>query len=179
MTFDDELDGVYRPTSRLHRWLETGSSPWFDDVRTPEREGLAVIMIAAMRRALEVADGARWGDIHITESNHALSSVAPLNLALRLSVRPDGRGGSPYTVNVAGFSENVPPYHNTHAASLRFVVDMASPELGAMIITTGQSGHPVSRHYRDQVQAWWNGLLATVPLSGSNVRSSSVLSLVP
>ena len=179
MTFDDELDGVYRPTSRLHRWLQTGSSPWFDDVRTPQREGLAVIMVAAMRRTLEVADGMRWGDVHITESDHAMSSVAPLNLALRLSVRPAGRGGSPYTVNVAGFSENLPPFHNTHAASLRFVVDLAEPERGAMIITTGQSGHPVSRHYRDQVSAWWAGLLAPLPLSSGAVRSASVLRLVP
>lgn len=33
-----------------------------------------------------------------------------------------------------------------------------------MIITTGQSGNPVSRHYRDQRPLWWSGQLRMVPL---------------
>ena len=179
LTFDDELGGVYRPTSRLHQWLRAGASPWFDDVRTPEREDLAAVSLAAMRRAIELADGKRWGDVHRTASRHALGSVAPLDVVLRLSVQPKGRGGSPYTVNVAGFGENAPPFLNTHAASLRQVVDLAAPEEGALILTTGQSGNPVSGHYRDQVKPWWQGLLVTVPLSRERVARAETLELIP
>ncbi len=177
LTFEDELQGAYAPSGPLQAWLRAGASPWFDDGRTPEREDLAAISLRAMREALPDAER-RWGEVHQTLGEHVLGGVPVLARLLRLNVGPSPRGGSLYTVNVADFGLR-PPFVNVHAASLRQVVDLADPELGGLILTTGQAGHPLSRHYRDQVAAWWDGRLAAVPLSAARVRARAVLRLVP
>jgi penicillin amidase len=177
VTFDDELGGTWRPGSPVHAGLRSGASAWFDDIRTPEPEPLGVMALRAMREAIPVADGRRWGEMHRTVARHALGAVRPLDLLLRLNLGPAARAGSLYTVNVADFPEAEPPFLNTHAASFRQVVDLAAPEDGLLILAGGQSGHPLSRHYRDQLGRWWRGELWRVPLSAALVRSVAELRL--
>jgi len=176
MTYEDELGG-YAPTAPLHAWLRSGASPWFDDVRTPEREDLAALAARAMREALARADGVPWGRIHTTTSAHSLRGVGVVNALLRLTLGPFPRAGSLYTVNVADFGALAPPFRNTHGASFRQVVDLADVGGARMIITTGQSGNPVSRHYRDQRPLWWSGQLRMVPLGPGKVAGVALLRL--
>jgi penicillin amidase len=82
-------------------------------------------------------------------------------------------------VNVGGFGGFTPPFLNTDAASLRHVVDLADPDAGRFVLTTGSSGNPLSPHYRDQAGPWARGELFAVPLSGSSVRAAGELRLVP
>lgn len=178
MTLEDEAPGAVPSGSVLHRWMRAGTSPWFDDVRTPQHEDFDTVAVRAMREAIPVAAGVRWGRIHTTRSPHALGSVKPLDAVLGLNIGPAARAGSLYTVNVASFGSR-PPFVNTHAASFRQVVDLAEPDGALMVITTGESGNPVSRHYRDQVRRWWNGELVRVPVRASEGAGTSTLKLVP
>jgi len=177
VTFDDELAGTWRPGAPVHAGLRSGASPWFDDIRTPDREDLAAMALRAMREAIPAAGGRRWGELHQTVARHALGTVRPLDLLLRLNLGPAPRAGSLYTVDVADFAAAEPPFLNTHAASFRQVVDMAAPEDGGFVLAGGQSGHPLSRHYRDQWSRWWRGELWRVPLSGALVRPVAELRL--
>jgi penicillin amidase len=142
-------------------------------VRTAEREDLPAMAARAMRESLASVGTRRWGEVHQTVSRHSLGSAKPLDLVLRLNLGPDPRGGSLYTVNVGDFGSFAPPFTNTHAASFRQVVDMAAPDSAGFIITSGQSGNPLSRHYRDQKKAWFEGRLTRISSGGS------VLTLVP
>lgn len=47
--------------------------------------------------------------------------------------------------------------HGIHGASERLVVSPNHPEDGILHIPGGQSGHPLSPHYRDQQRAWAEG----------------------
>ncbi len=179
LTFEDELQGTWAPGYVLQAGMRAGAGPWFDDVRTPEREDLDALSLRAMRAALPLAADRRWGTVHVTVSRHALGSAAPLDLVLRLNVGPAPRAGSLYTVDVADFGAFTPPFINTHAASFRQVVDLAVPQDGMLILSSGQSGNPLSRHYRDQVRRWWGGTLARVPLGRELGRGATVLMLVP
>jgi len=178
MALEDEAPGSVPSGSVLHRWMRAGTSPWFDDVRTPQREDFDTLAARAMRAAIPVAAGVRWGRLHTTLSAHALGTVKPLDAVLGLNIGPAARAGSPYTVDVASFGSRL-PYVNTFAASFRQVVDLAEPDGALMVITTGESGNPVSRHYRDQVQRWWNGELVHVPVRVSEGAGTSTLTLVP
>ncbi|HEY2805723.1 MAG TPA: penicillin acylase family protein [Gemmatimonadales bacterium] len=175
-TLEDDLGGTYAPGNVFQSWLRAGASPWFDDLRTPAHEDLAALSLRAMRSAIIEAHGRRWGAIHTTVSDHALGSVAPLEMLLRLNIGPAPRAGSLYTVDVADFGAR-PPFVNTHAASFRQVVDLANPASAGMIITSGESGNPISRHYRDQMQPWWDGRLAPVTLGKDAGATGSVLIL--
>ena len=178
MTLEDEAPGSVPNASVFQRWMRAGTSPWFDDVRTPQHEDFDTLAARAMRAAIPVAAGVRWGRIHTTLSAHALGTVKALDAVLGLNIGPAVRAGSPYTVDVASFGLR-PPFVNTFAASFRQVVDLAEPEGALMVITTGESGNPVSRHYRDQVQRWWNGELVHVPVRMSGGAGTSTLTLVP
>jgi penicillin amidase len=176
LTFEDELPGL-APAAPLQAWLRAGSSPWFDDVRTPEQEDLAALSARAMREVLPAAEGKRWGEVHVTEARHALGSVAALDALLRLDLGPVPRAGSLYTVNVGAFGAR-PPFVNRHAASLRMVVDLAEPGTGRIIGTSGQSGHPLSSRYRDHLPRWLAGALHPVRVDGP-AAPRAVLRLVP
>lgn len=178
LTYADDLSG-YSPSQPLHRWLRAGGSRWFDDTRTPQREDLAALAARAMREALPVADGVPWGRAHVTVSEHALGGIGPLDRLLGLNIGPSPRAGSLYTVDVADFGAFAPPFENTHAPSFRQVVDLANVEGGRMIVTTGESGNPLSRHYRDQRDRWWHGELWEVPLDRARVASVARLQLTP
>jgi penicillin amidase len=178
-SLEDELGGGVAPSSRLHAWLRAGGSSWFDDVRTPEVEDLAALATRAMREAVPMADGRTWGAAHVTLGRHAMGDVKFLKAVLRLNTGPSPRAGSLYTVNVGEFGWFEPPFVTTHAASMRHVVDMADPDRGLFVVTSGQSGNPLSRRYRNQLPMWLKGDVLTVPLSAGRVEAAGILRLVP
>lgn len=166
LTYEDELPGGYAPTGPFLALLRKGRSAWFDDGRTPEREDLEALATRAMREAIVEAGGRRWGEVHATVGRHPLGRVRLLDRLLRLNLGPLPRAGSLYTVNVAEFGMS-PPFRNTHAPSMRFVVDLGEAGVARFVITSGQSGHPLSRRYRDQTALWLRGELVEVGLDGA------------
>jgi len=49
------------------------------------------------------------------------------------------------------------PFANVHGAAYRGVYDMADPDSSLFIISTGQSGHPLSRFYDNLGERWRRG----------------------
>ena len=49
------------------------------------------------------------------------------------------------------------PFANRHAASLRAISDIGDPQASVFIHSGGQSGNPLSPHYRDFADAWARG----------------------
>jgi penicillin G amidase len=68
-------------------------------------------------------------------------------------------GGSGTTVNVASYQGAPPddPFRAGHGASYRALYDLADPERSLFVAATGQSGHPLSPHYRDLARLWREG----------------------
>ncbi len=75
-----------------------------------------------------------------------------------------------------------PPWTSEYGPSERFVADV-SPEgiHGRFLVPTGQSGNPLSRHYRDMNPRWRAGELVDVPLDveSARARSMSTFALEP
>jgi penicillin G amidase len=161
---------IYFPRSTLDRILETGGSPWVNDLRTDTVETLEGLAARAMAEAVETVGRRGWGELHVVRMDHALGRARLLERALGLNVGPGAIGGSPHTVNVAGYANRGPPFVTTHGASMRHVVDLADPESGAFVIPTGQSGIPTFRHYRDQHAHWREGRLRALPLDRARLE---------
>jgi penicillin amidase len=102
----------------------------------------------------------QWGNIHRLEMNHALGRVALLKPAL--GIGPLAAGGDGTTLNL-GFYRHSNPYTQTVGPSLRFIVDFNDRPSFRFVLSSGQSGHPSSRHYRDQTALWQSGKL--IPMS--------------
>src|SRR5207247_8026178 len=109
--------------------------------------------------------GAALGSVHATVQEHPLSAVPLLGRLLRFNVGPLVTPGGNYTVNVASTDEFAAPFASSWGPSLRHVVDFGDVDgAGGFILPTGQSGYPLSPHYRDQTTRWLKGQLWILPL---------------
>ncbi len=79
----------------------------------------------------------------------------------------------------AGWDPN--PFQNVHAAGFRGVYDFADPDSSVFIVSTGQSGHPLSRHYDDLGELWRRGEYIPMSLDPALARAAAVgiMELVP
>lgn len=170
-TYEGRLSS-YHPAGPLHRWLAEGRSPWHEDMRTLER--------LAMDSALLHGADAPWGRVHRTIMEHPLGAVAILNKIFGFNVGPFANGGDTYTIDVAVSGGRRPPFSSDYGPSLRHVVDFGDVDGGGgFILPTGQSGHPMSGHYRDQTPRWRQGQLWIVPVDVGKIRGTDTLYLLP
>ena len=139
---------------------------WCDDKRTAPNETCDTIVSAAFDTALsdlELRFGSdvskwRWDLAHFARSEHRPFSNVPV-LKSVFEIRTPTAGDT-YTVMVGKVRLREPdPFANEFAASLRAVYDLSVPESTAttIIFSTGQSGNPFSRHYRDLSRRWGSG----------------------
>jgi penicillin amidase len=66
------------------------------------------------------------------------------------------------------------PFHNVHAAGYRGVYDFADPDSSVFINSTGQSGHPLSRHYDNLGELWRRGEYIPMSLDPDLARAAAV-----
>ncbi len=133
---------------------ENPTSPWFDDVRTPERETrdeiLARSFVEAMQQLVKErgADPATW--------TWGKTNVLRLQSLMRQPALD--RGGMP----VRGDEFTLCPGDDgggpvTGGASWRMIVDLADPGHSFGVYPGGESENPASPHYDDQVAPWAAG----------------------
>jgi len=90
-----------------------------------------------------------WGETHPITVNHPFGALSPLLAKLLDMPTFAGDGCASLCVKVMG---------SHHSASERLVLAPGHPEDGIFHMPGGQSGHPLSAHYRDQQPFWQHGL---------------------
>lgn len=107
----------------------------------------------------------RWGAAHRAVFSHRLFSAFPLlDRLTTIDVATDGdddtvnRGTVGFNVGAKGtFFYHPPLYPGVHGAGLRMVLNLADLDKSLFMQATGQSGNPLSPHYRDLIQRWASG----------------------
>ena len=135
---------------------------WFPDGRKVEEEALTAMMEAL--DWLEEHMGSdmsswKWGRLHQVTFRHYLAPSEAHDstpLAQVANIGPYPCPGTEGTLNNQGYTIGR-LYHARSGPHFRFLVDMARPLLAFGCNSTGNSGHPGSPHYRDQVQDWLEG----------------------
>ena len=140
----------------------SGQRHWCDDVRTAAVESCEQILAASFEKAKEGIErqygkDKAWGDAHVARHRHRPFTRQPW-LARVFDIRVPSAGDA-YTVNVGAmdFNDEAEPFANRHAPSLRMVADLADPQASVFIHSGGQSGNPLSAHYRGFSEAWARG----------------------
>jgi penicillin amidase len=185
-TFLDEMDStLFRsyvflsniPTRVLPRLLGDTSTTIFDDVLTPRKETKQHILIRSITDAVAELRGRfgpdmnswMWGAMHTVEFKHPLGGIGPLDRLF--NVGPIAVGGNNTTVNNGEFSFT-DPYRASVGPSMRFIVDLSSPDSSYIILPTGQSGQPFSDHYADQTALWQSGAMHRLTINKTAIRQS-------
>jgi len=150
------------PTDRI---FSNPQSSWFSgrsraqSVHRALREACAEL-VAALGGDME---DWHWGKIHRLEMNHALGRLSFLKPLL--GIGPLAACGDGMTLDL-GFYRHSNPYTQTVGPSLRFIVEFENQPRSHFVLSSGQSGHPSSRHYRDQTEQWRDG--KRIPMSAVN-----------
>ncbi|MDE9448936.1 penicillin acylase family protein [Aliiroseovarius sp. Z3] len=165
---------------RVFRDVE-GAGVWCDVIQSAPEETCTDIARIALDDALlwldENAGGEqeslRWGDYHEVTHKHPVLGDVPF-LKWFVNIRQSTSGGDNTLLRgrTAGTGKN--PYRNVHGAGFRGVYDFADPNSSLFVISTGQSGHPLSRHYDDLGELWRRGEYTPMSLDPALARAASV-----
>ncbi len=162
---------------------------WCDDVTTPAAESCDQLIGRALDLALadlaarfgQDQAGWQWGQAHPAVMAHAVFRDQPvLDRLFNIEVAAGGDGTS---VDVGHYQlgDSRRPFACIQAATYRGLYDLADLERSRFITATGQSGNPLSPHYRDLSRLWAAG--ETLPMSRDpkvyEVGSLGTLRLVP
>jgi penicillin amidase len=121
------------------------------------RETFAETLETLRGRYGSEVDGWRWGSHNIAWFGHALFGGIPaLGALFDLQLE---REGSAETINLSGtaYDADSGEYVTAIGPSLRAIYDLAQPERSLFVVAPGQSGNPLSSHYRDLAQRWQRG----------------------
>lgn len=189
LLFADELGDAFNdygdPDPRVIARVLDRNEIWCDDVMTEGTESCRDIVRAALaqaRASLSEAYGKdpnrwRWGTAHRASFRHSILRLVPVlqNLA-GISIETDG---DDFTVNRASPSSRggAAQFDHVHGAGLRAVYDLSNLDQSLFMVTPGQSGHPLSRHFVDLARYWRDDDRITLPagLGGSPIQSHMVL----
>lgn len=179
--------------------LGRDDSPFWDDVRTPQKEDKPAILARSLAAAITQGDallGAdhkawQWGTLHqyrwTTEGTKLapwLSATERAGLASLdgyLNRGPVPAGGDHTTLNAAAYHWGS-NFDAWLIPAMRIVVDFGQAEPMMGLNSTGQSGNPASPHYADGIQNWLKGQYLTFPMQPQNLDKAygtQRLTLVP
>ena len=165
---------------RVYRDID-GAGTWCDVRQSAPRETCTDMARLALDDALvwigENFGGAleslRWGDAHQATHDHPVLGEVPV-LRYFVNIRQSTSGGDNTLQRGRTSGEDPDPFLNVHGAGYRGVYDLADPDSSVFIISTGQSGHFLSRHYDDLAQLWRRGEYIPMSLDAELARAASV-----
>ena len=158
-----------------------GASVWCDVVQSAARESCTDIARMALDDALlwvseRYGDGIeswRWGDAHQATHDHKVLGKIPL-LRYFVNIRQSTSGGDNTLMRGRTSGSDPSPFQNVHGAGYRGVYDFADPDSSVFVISTGQSGHFLSRYYDDLAQLWRRGEYIPMSLDLELARAAAV-----
>ena len=164
----------------------TAGQAWCDDRGTADKiETCADAVVRALDQTArdlmgldrELGRTALWGDVHVARFEHPVFRHLPL---LRdwtaVAVATDG-GNDTLNRGAMWLGRKDAPFAHRHGAGLRAVMDLGDLDASGFVIATGQSGNPLSPHYRDLAPAWRDGQSLTLgPLAAG---TGEVLKILP
>lgn len=115
----------------------------------------------------------RWGDAHQANHDHQVLGEVPV-LKHFVNIRQSTSGGDNTLQRGLTKGTDPDPFANVHGAGYRGVYDFADPNSSVFVISTGQSGHFLSRHYDDLAQLWRRGEYIPMSLDEGLARAASV-----
>ncbi len=152
-TFEYGWAHIDIPLQALLREKNLGLLSNQEQVRYSDWDGFLLAILEQAAKELKSAYSAQslaeltWGKVNIADYIHPLSQGIP-GVAPFLNLSRDSLPGCDFCIRVN---------NESFGATERLVISPGYWENGILHIPGGQSGHPLSEHYRDQHNYWVNG----------------------
>jgi len=166
------LERVFRDIDGAARWCDVLQSSPLESCTEIAQLALDDALVELSDRFGGTIESWRWGDAHQATHDHPVLGEVPV-LRWFVNIRQSTSGGDNTLMRGLTAGRGPHPYHSTHGAGYRGVYDFADPDSSVFIISTGQSGHPLSRHYDDLSDLWRRGEYIPMSLDPDLARAAS------
>lgn len=172
---------MHRAETRLLEILrENEESPWYTDAATGRQRSRdeligEALLLSVRRIRKEVNPTPRnwaWGRMHQIRYGHPMGSVRILKGFFNRGPFPLGGDGT--TPNQTSYAPELPPGLAQIVASYRQIYDVGDWDAARTVTTSGQSGHPLSDNYADQIPMWLEGVYHPMPWTREAVEAIAV-----
>ena len=167
------IERVYRNVDGAAAWCDVVQSARVETCDEIARQALDSALIWITETYGTGLESLRWGNAHEAVHEHQVLGNAP-GIGWLVNIRQSTSGGDNTLLRgrTKGGAED--PFLNVHGAGYRGIYDFADPESSVFIISTGQSGHPLSRHYDDLSELWRRGEYIPMTLDPDLARAGAV-----
>jgi penicillin amidase len=174
------IERVYRDIGGASAWCDVIQSAAVESCTDVARIALDEALIRLTERYGDNLESWRWGDAHLATHDHPVLGEIPF-LRYFVNIRQSTSGGDDTLMRGVTRGTGEEPYQNVHSAGYRGVYDFADPDSSVFITATGQSGHPLSRHYDDLGELWRRGEYIPMSLDPELARAAAagVMVLTP
>jgi len=178
------LSEVSMFAEHAREWLLTTlsdpESPWWNSDNGNKRPEY---ILQAMRETIEIIKDTcgpdiedwTWGKVHTLTFGHPLGIVSPLDRILNRGPYPIG--GDMDTLWATGASRVDLSERPMIGPPARFIADLSDWNNSLSILVPGQSGHPTSPHYDDNIKDWFRGEYHPMVFDRERVVASTVHTL--
>ncbi|MFV2001811.1 MAG: penicillin acylase family protein [Paracoccaceae bacterium] len=167
------IERVFRDVDGASAWCDVKQSGAVETCGDVARQALDDALVWIGENYGGELESLRWGDAHQATHDHPVLGQVPV-LKWFVNIRQSTSGGD-NTLNRGLTSGRDPePFLNVHGAGYRGVYDFADPDSSLFIISTGQSGHFLSRNYDDLGELWRRGEYIPMSLDADLARAASL-----
>jgi penicillin amidase len=174
------IERVYRNVGGASVWCDVIQSAAVESCTDIARIALDEALLQLTERYGPNLESWRWGDAHLATHDHPVLGEVPF-VKYFVNIRQSTSGGDDTLMRGVTRGEGPEPFQNVHSAGYRGVYDFADPDSSVFISATGQSGHPLSRHYDDLGELWRRGEYIPMSLDPELARAAAagVMMLTP
>ena len=174
------LERVYRNIGGSGVWCDVIQSAVVETCSDIARIALDDALLQLTERYGDNLESWRWGDAHLAMHDHPVLGDVPF-LRFFVNIRQSTSGGDDTLMRGVTRGTGEEPFQNVHSAGYRGVYDFADADSSVFITATGQSGHPLSRHYDDLGEVWRRGEYIPMSLDPALARAAAagVMVLTP
>lgn len=174
------LERVFRDTDGASIWCDVLQSVASETCADIARQSLDDALLWIDERYGDALESLRWGDAHQAIQDHPVLGKIPF-LSAFVNIRQSTSGGDNTLMRGKTIGTGPDPFQNVHGAGYRGVYDFADPDSSVFIISTGQSGHPLSRNYDDLGELWRRGEYIPMSLDPDLARAAAagITNLIP
>ncbi len=167
------IERVFRDTGGASAWCDVLQSAATESCTDIARLSLDDALVWVAETQGSALESLRWGDVHQATHDHPVLGDVPV-LRWVVNLRQSTSGGDHTLMRGMIKGTGPDPYLNVHGAGYRGIYDFADPDSSLFIISTGQSGHPLSRHYDDLGEFWRRGEYIPMSLDPNLARAAAV-----
>ena len=167
------LERVFRDIDGAAVWCDVTQSAPIETCSDMARLALDDALLWIDERYGQALESLRWGDAHqATHDHEVLGDIGWIGWLVNIRQSTSGGDNTLLRARTAGADPD--PFQNVHGAGYRGVYDFADPDSSVFVISTGQSGHPLSRHYDDLGELWRRGEYIPMTLDPALARAGAV-----